>query len=198
MDSKEHAQPEELPSVGRGEGAPTSPPDAGDEIPPKAKLQAIVPIAMLIAVMLALPMGMVGWALRGWQEERRPAEVGDSQPDEPVDDALRSTLEAAVSLHWTGPTLDAEGGALDRLEIYLPAEQISGLRQDLLQFEERHPGGVVELTLAGVNEPAASFLLSGEAMRQFRRKYTKEEDNQELDDVQNSSNQMIIIDILEK
>jgi hypothetical protein len=170
------------------------------QIPPKTQLQAVVPIAMLIAVMLALPMGMIGWGIRGWQEERKARDQAAAQAAETgngageADVALRRALEEAMAGYWDAPTLEPGEGLLSRLEVALSAAEMDAAIASMRQLRKEFPASILELTTEGQDAPVASFLISGEKQGEILQKLGI------LNDLspQNTHGQQLILDLVEK
>ncbi len=97
---------------------------------------------LIVLAMLALPMGMVGWYLRGWQEEKAthpPAENRSEEgPDAPAT-ALRAALENAAQ-QWQ-PDLDLQ---LPEVVVEVPPGRLAEARDFLLQWAQQEGLTLVE------------------------------------------------------
>jgi Na+-transporting methylmalonyl-CoA/oxaloacetate decarboxylase gamma subunit len=120
---------------------------------------AVGVMIFIVLLMLALPMGMIGWHLRGWQQERaQPVEQSNAESEaEGVE--LRLALEAAAE------------GWRPKTELGFPAVMIKVEAGDFARVNElisREMGG---LTLIDFSENEATYWgeLNQEGLEELRK-----------------------------
>lgn len=98
---------------------------------------------LIVLAMLALPMGMVGWYLRGWQEEKAasqaPAENRSQEGADAPDAGLRTALENAAQ-QWQ-PDLDLR---LPEVVVEVPPGRLAEARDFLLQWAQQQGLTLIE------------------------------------------------------
>lgn len=133
---------------------------------------AVGVMIFIVLLMLALPMAMIGWHLRGWQQERAQAESGPGP--EGQETGLRLALEA-VAEEWR-PNVQL---GLPEIMIEVPPADFVRVNELIAQAVEEGGG---RLTLVDSSEKEATYWgrLNQEGVEKIRENLEQNIDQKNL------------------
>ena len=135
------------------------PPAVSDFSPPPAgglRFRMLLLAVFLVAVMLALPFAMIGWAAHGYFRERGGASAGqaDSPSEEVLDtSSLRAAAEQSADRFFAEVRSESLGESpLPRVKISLSEEGFAQALASARATSVLHPGAVLELAAESSGE----------------------------------------------
>jgi hypothetical protein len=128
---------------------------------PALRRQAIFRVLILTLVLLALPIGMVVWAVRDSMRKPADAEIFELSDEDTA--SLRATLERVVEDEWgESPSLPpaVEPPALAILEWHVPTEDWARISKIIEAGAVENPAWVVRLQEGALPDKPARFMIS--------------------------------------